>query len=132
MRISFLKNRIGSDSKNPLSNHLCSISEVGPDPEYQSRFQKDSAFLFWTRIRTRIQKFGEKTDPDPESLFNFDSNRSMCGHFLSKTWVNYAWINDCNRSLNRSRILKFEKIPDSDLDLDSKILEEERSRSLKK
>jgi len=45
-----------------------------------------------------------------------------------KTWVNYRWIDDCNRSLNRSRILKFEELPDPD----SKILEQERSQSLKK
>ena len=77
MWISFLKNRIGSDSKNPLSNHLCSISEVGPDPEYQSRLQKDSAFLLWTLIRTRIQKFGEKTDPD-RSHFSISTVTGVC------------------------------------------------------
>jgi len=26
----------------------------------------------------------EKPDPDPESLFNFGSSRSLCGYFLSK------------------------------------------------
>ena len=26
----------------------------------------------------------EKPGPDPESLFNFGSSRSLCGHFLSK------------------------------------------------
>ena len=29
-----------------------------------------------------------------------------------KTWVNFGWIDDCRWSLNRSRILKFEKLPD--------------------
>jgi len=49
-----------------------------------------------------------------------------------KTWVNYGWIDDCGRSLNKSRILKFEKLPDPDPDPDSKMFEQERSRSLKK
>jgi len=44
-----------------------------------------------------------------------------------KTCINYGWIDGCSRSLNRSRILKFEESPDPD----SKILEQERSRSLK-
>ena len=44
-----------------------------------------------------------------------------------KTWVNYGWIDDCSRSLNSSRILKFEKLAEPD----SKILEQERSQSLK-
>jgi len=37
---------------------------------------------------------------------------------MVKTWVNYGWIDDCSRSLNSSRILKFEKEPDSDPDPD--------------
>ena len=56
---------------------------------------------------TPESKICEKTDVEPESLFNFGSCRNLCGHFLSKTWVHYDWIDDCNRSLNRSRILKF-------------------------
>ena len=76
-----------------------------------------------------VSKICEKPDPDPESLFNFGS-RSRLGHFLVKTWVNYGWNDDCSRSLNRSRIVKFEKLPDPDPD--SKILEQERTRSLKK
>jgi len=57
------------------------------------------------------------------------SSRSLCGHFLSKTWLNYfGWIDDCSQSLNRSRILKFKRLPDPD----SKILEQEWSWSLKK
>jgi len=39
-----------------------------------------------------------------------------------------GWTDDCSRSLKRSRILKFEKLPDPD----SKTLEQERSWSLKK
>jgi len=45
-----------------------------------------------------------------------------------KIWVNFGWIDVGNKRLNRSRILKFEKL----LDPDSKILEKEWSRSLKK
>jgi len=41
--------------------------------------------------------------------------------------VSYGWFNDSSRSLNRSRILKFEKLPDPDQDPDSKVLEPERS-----
>jgi len=44
-----------------------------------------------------------------------------------KIWVNFGWI-DGSRSLNRIRILKFEKVPDPD----SKIFKQERSRSLQK
>jgi len=29
-------------------------------------------------------KIFEKPDPDPASLFNFDSSRSLCSHFLNK------------------------------------------------
>jgi len=59
-------------------------------------------------------KFCEKLDSDPESLFNFGNSRSLCDHILSKTWVNYSWIDDCSRSLNRNRILKFDKFTDPD------------------
>jgi len=67
--------------------------------------------------------------PDPESLLNFGSSRSLRGHFISKTWVIFGWV-DGGRILNRSQILKFGKFPD--LNPDSIILEQERSRSLKK
>jgi len=90
----------------------------------------------------------EKSDPEPESLFNFGSNRSLCGHFsevcvvisevcvvISEVCVVISEVKplaifgciDCSRSLNRSPIIKFEKF----LDPDSSILEQERSRSLK-
>jgi len=45
-----------------------------------------------------------------------------------KSWVNYSWIDDCSQSLNKGRILKLKKFPDSD----SKILEQERSWGLEK
>jgi len=63
-------------------------------------------------------KICDKRDPDPESLFNFGGSRSLCGHFLSKTWVNYDWIDECSLSLNRSRILKLKKLADTDPDPD--------------
>ena len=51
---------------------------------------------------------------------HFSISAGVCAVIsLVKTWVNYGWIDDCSRSLNRSRILKFEKQPDPD----SKILE---------
>jgi len=52
-------------------------------------------------------KICDKPDSDPESLFHIGSSRSLCGHFLAKTWVNYVWIDGCSRSLDRSRILNF-------------------------
>jgi len=33
----------------------------------------------------------EKRDPDPQSLFNFGSNRSLCGLFLSKN-MGKLWL----------------------------------------
>jgi len=51
--------------------------------------------FFWTPIRR--QKF-VKNRPELELLFIFGSLRSLCGHFLSKTWVNYGWIDDCTWS----------------------------------
>jgi len=44
----------------------------------------------------------------------------------------FGWIGDGSRSLNRSRILTFEKVQDPDSDPDQNILEQDRSRSLKK
>jgi len=73
-------------------------------------------------------KIFEKPHPDPGSLFNF--GRSWCGHFLSKkTWADFGLTDDGSRSLNRSLIFKFENLPEPDSD--SKILNQERSRSLK-
>jgi len=50
--------------------------------------------------------------PYPESLFDFGRSRSLCRHFLSNSWVNYGWIDDCIQIVNKRRILKFEKLPD--------------------
>jgi len=58
-----------------LSKCRCA-PEVGPDPDYRSRLQQDSAFFFRIRIRSRSQKF--------ESLFRFGSSRSLCSHSLGK------------------------------------------------
>jgi len=65
-------------------------------------------------------------------LKNFTVSSSLlCVHFLSKAWISYGWIDDCSRSLNRSWIIRFEKLLDPDPGPNSKILEQERSRSLK-
>jgi len=53
-------------------------------------------------------KNGEKPEPEPESLFHFGITVVCAVISLVKTWVNDSWIGDCNQSLNRSRILKFE------------------------
>jgi len=81
------------------------------------------------------------SDPEPESKF-VENRIRIRSHFSisaiagvcmviseSKTWVNFGWIDSCP-SLNRSQILKFKNLPDLGPDL--KILEQERSRSLKK
>ena len=104
--------------------------EVVPDPEYRGRIRQVSALFF--RIRTRSLKFVRNRTRIPELLFNFGSGRRLCGDFFSKTWVNFCWIDDRSRSLNRNRILKFKRLPDPDPVSDSKILEQERCRSLKK
>jgi len=49
-------------------------------------------YLFHSVISTSLPEVGSdpeskiwgKPDPDPESLFNFGSSRSLCGHILSK------------------------------------------------
>ena len=79
---------------------------------------------------TKVKILG-KTGPRPESLL-ISGVAGVCVAISEvKTWVTNGWIDYCSRSLNRSRILKFEKLPDPDLDPDSKILEQERSWNLK-
>jgi len=68
-------------------------------------------FLVFLSDPDPVSKFSEK--PDPESLLIFGNNRSLHGHFLGKTLVNFGWIDvDGSWHLNRSRILLFEKFPD--------------------
>ena len=55
--------------------HDESAAELAPDPESTSAGFR--AFL-----SDPESKICEK--PDPESLFNFGSGRSLCGHFFSK------------------------------------------------
>ena len=65
-------------------------------------FGRIPRFPFGPRSKTRV-KILRKTGPDPESLFNFGSRRSLRGHFLSKNMGKFGWI-DGSRCLNRSRI----------------------------
>ena len=92
-------------------------SEFAMDSECRSQLPQDSTFFFRTRIRSQ----------------KFVNNRTRIrSHFsILAVTVNFGWI-DRSRSLNRSRIFEFEKFPDPDLDPDLKILEQERSRSLKR
>jgi len=69
---------------------------------------------FYVFLSDPESKICEK--PDPESLFNFGSSRSLCDHILSKNMDKFGLIDDCSRSLNRSRVLKFENFPDPDQD----------------
>jgi len=56
---------------------------------------------------------------DPDSLFSFDSSRNVCRRYENviayhiQTVLNFGCI-DGFRSLNRTRILKFEKISNPD------------------
>ena len=74
-------------------------------------------------------KICEKPDQD---LGHFSISAVAGGDFLSKNMGKLHWIDDCSRGLDRSRILKFEELLYLEPDPDSKILEQERSRSLKK
>ena len=101
------------------------ITEGGPHLECRSRLRQDSAFFFRTRIQTRSQKIVKNRI---KSYFSISAVAGVCVVISqAKTWVNYGWIDDCSRSLNRSRILKFEKLPDPN----SNILEQERTQSEK-
>ena len=89
-------------------------AEMGPDPVCRSRLRQDFAFFFRTWIRAQNQKFGKNRT---QSHFYISAvARVSVVIFYVKTWVNYGWIDDCSRSLNRSRILIFEKLQDQDPD----------------
>ena len=76
--------------------------EVGPDLEFQSRLWQDSAFFSDPDLESKIWV---KPAPDPESFFNFDSNRSLCRNFLSKN-MGKLWLD--------SRSTKFsDPVPDA-------------------
>ena len=97
--------------------------EVAADPELSDWF---SGFCVYFSDPDPESKIREK--PDPESLSVTGSARSLHGlykwHCAIQTLPHFGCIYCC-RSLNRSRILNFEKIPEPDPD--SKILEQERS-----
>jgi len=111
-----------------ISHKTWSPTEVEPDPDYRRRLRRVSAFFFRTRIRKRSQKFVKNRT---RSHFSISAVAGVCAVIFSEnTWVNYGWIDDCSQSLSESRILNFEEWLDPDPD--SKILEQERSQSLKK
>jgi len=60
-------------------------------------------------------KMCEKPSPEPESLFNFGNRSSLCCHFLrKKTWLIKLGSMTVAHSLNKNRILKFDKLPEQD------------------
>jgi len=73
-RFHWIADDISNNSKwcsfKNLCWRLCLMTEVATKPECRSRLRLESAFF---------------SDPDPESLFNFGSSRSLYGHFWSKT-----------------------------------------------
>jgi len=85
----------------------------------------------WTRFRSRLrQDSGSgvknigpgsgvknmwKTWPGSGVTFQISAVAGVCVVISSvKTWVSFGWIDDGDRSLNRSPILKFERLPDPD------------------
>ena len=74
-------------------------------PNFQI-FRIPVGFCVFLSDTDQESKICEKLDPDLESLFNFDSIRSLCGHSLSK--------NMCKFLLDRW-------YPDSEQELDSEI-----------
>jgi len=96
------------------------ISDSHVEPECRSRLQQGCVFLSDPYPES---KFCYKQDLDPESLLNFSSSKSLGGHFLMKTWVNFGFIDG-----SRSLILKFKRFSNPD----SNFLEQEWSLSLKK
>ena len=79
------------------------------DPECRNRLRQDSAFFVRTRIRS--QNF-VKNRTRIWSHFSISAVAGVCVVIsFVKTWVNFGWIDDCSRSLNRIRVLKFEKLP---------------------
>jgi len=92
-------------NKTRFACQECGAPVCKADPDYRSRLRQDSAFFF--RTRTRSQKFVKNRT---RSHFSISAGAGVCAVISSvKTWVNYGWIDDCSRSLNRSRILKFEE-----------------------
>jgi len=88
------------------------------------------ALFFLSRIRTRNQKYViNRTQIWSHFSISVTAGDCVVISYV-KTWVNFGWIDDGTRSLTRSRILKFENLPD--LDPYSEILEQERSWNLKK
>jgi len=53
------------------------LLEVGPDPEL-------TPAEFCIFLSDPDNKIWEKLDPEPESLLNFGSDRSLCGNFFNK------------------------------------------------
>jgi len=85
----------------------------------RSRIRQDSAFSFGSESGS--QNFGKKRTRIRSHFSIFAVAGVYAVNSYVKICVNYGWIDDCSRSLNRSRILKFEKLPDPD----SKILEKD-------
>ena len=91
--------------------------EVASDSEWRSRLRQDSAFFFLTRSQKHVKI-------RTRSHFSISAVTGVCVVMSEvKPLVIFGYL-VCSRSLNRSRFLKFEKLPDPD----SKILEQERNQ----
>ena len=81
--------------------------DLGQDPDYRSRLRQASEVFVLTRIRSK--KFVKKRTRI-RSHFSISALAGVCVVISQvRTWVNYGWNDDCSRSLNWSRILKFEE-----------------------
>jgi len=81
--------------------------DLGPDPDYWSRLPQDSAVFVLTRIRS--QKFVKNRTRIPSHI-SISALAGVCVVISQvRTWINYGWNDDCRRSLNWSRFLKFEE-----------------------
>ena len=108
-----------SEKVTPATSGWQCTAEVGPDPDYRSQLRQNSAFFLRTRVRS--QKFGKNRT---RCQLSISAVAGVCVVIsLVKTWVIWGWIDECTWNLNRSRILKIEKLPDPD----SKILGQEQS-----
>ena len=54
---------------------------------WSSRVPESTPARFCVFVSEPKSKICEKTDPDPESLFNFSNSKSLCDHFLSKNMM---------------------------------------------
>ena len=77
----------------------------------QPESEQESDSQIWKISGTGFKNF--ETGAESESEKVTPATSGVCAVISQvKTWENYSWIGDCSWSLNGSRILKLEKLPD--------------------